>query len=278
MKKRILSITAITLALILAFYGILSVVTLHNNAFFSPNYEKIDIIPILKKSVFNEEDYKTLFYQTGLGKSAINEIKDDEDFINRVLSFQENFFKTNNVECVREAITTCMEYSVSETGAYIKAFEIFDVKPGYVIIMEASHSFGWRHGHAGLIIDENSVLEAPIIFEPATIYSLSSWEYYPNFMMLRLKDATDEQLKEIAKDAKEDLLGITYSPLAGVFNKEQGNVPKTVQCAYLVWYAFYKQGINIDKNGDSIVTVQNIKNSDMFEVVQIYGYDPSLFM
>ena len=171
-----------------------------------------------------------------------------------------------------------MEYSVSETGAYIKAFEIFDVKPGYVLIMEASHSFGWRHSHTGLVIDKNSVLEAPIIFEPATIYSLSSWEYYPNFIMLRLKDATDEQLKEIAKDAKEDLIGITYSPLAGVFNKKQGNAPKTVQCAYLVWYAFYKQGINIDKKGDSIVTVQNIKKSDMFEIVQIYGYDPSLFM
>lgn len=278
MKKRILSIIALSLVTILAVYGVLSVVTLHNNAFFSPKYEKSDLIPILEKSVFTEEDYKTIFYQTGLGKCAINEIKDDEDFINRVLSFQENFFKTNNVECVREAITTCMEYSVSETGSYIRAFEIFDVKPGYVLIMEASHSFGWRHGHAGLVIDENSVLEAPIIFEPATIYSLSSWEYFPNFIMLRLKDATDEQLKEIAKDAKDDLLGITYSPLAGVFNKEQGNAPKTVQCAYLVWYAFYKQGINIDKKGDSIVTVHNIKNSDMFEVVQIYGYDPSLFM
>lgn len=278
MKKRILSIIALSLALILAVYGIVSVVTLHNNAFFSPNYEKTDIIPILEKSVFTSEDYKTLFYQTGLGKCAIDEIKDDEDFINRVLSFQDNFFKINKVECVREAITTSMEYNVSETGAYIRGFEIFDVKPGYVLIMEASHSFGWRHGHAGIAIDEDSVLEAPIIFQPANIYSVSSWEYYPNFIMLRLKDATDEQLEIIAKEAKNDLLGVTYSPLAGVFNKRQNKTPNRVQCAYLVWCAFYNQGIDIDKNGDSIVTVQNIKKSDMFEVVQIFGYDPSLFI
>ncbi len=278
MKKRILSIIALSLALILAVYGIVSVVTLHNNAFFSPEYEKTDLIPILEKSVFTAEDYKTIFYQTGLGKCAVDEIKDDEDFIDRVLSFQENFFNKNEVVCVREAITTSMEYSVSETGAYIKAFEIFDVKPGYVLIMESSHSFLWRHGHAGIAVDKDKVLEAPIIFEPATIYSVSSWEYYPTFIMLRLKDATDEELKTIATEAYDDLMGITYSPLAGVFNKKQGNAPKTVQCAYLVWYAFYKQGINIDKKGDSIVTVKNIKNSDMFEVVQIYGYDPSLFM
>ncbi|MBE7092267.1 MAG: hypothetical protein E7365_03725 [Clostridiales bacterium] len=278
MKKRIFSIIALSVAFILAVYGILSVVTLHNNAFFSPDYPEIDLTKILLKDEFADEDYKTLFYQTGLGKYAIDSIKNDDDFVEIVKSFQSNFFKKHNVECVREAITTCMEYNTTENGAYTQGFEIFQAKPGYVLIMEASHSFGWRHGHTGLVVDKNSVLEAPIIFEPTSIYGISSWTYYPNFIMLRLKDATDEQLALIAKDAKDDLLGITYSPLAGVFNKKQGNAPKTVQCAYLVWYSFYKQGINIDKNGDSIVTVQNIKNSDMFEVVQIYGYNPSLFM
>lgn len=278
MKKRILSIIALSLAFILATYGIFCVITLHNNAFFSPDYEKQDLVPILEKADFSEEDYKTIFYQTGLGKCAIDRIRNDENFIPRVLKFQDNFFKEANVLCVREAITTSMEYSVSSSGAYTRAFEIFDVLPGYVLIMESSHSFGWRHGHAGLVLDEYSVLEAPIIFEPSGIYGVYSWEYYPTFIMLRLKNTTDEQLKEIAKEAKDDLLNLTYSPLAGIFNKEQGSVPKTVQCAYLVWYAFYKHGINIDKSKDSIVTVQDIINLDIFEVVQIYGYNPSLFI
>ncbi len=278
MKKRIFSLIALSLAFILAVCGIFCVITLHNNAFFSPVYEKTDLLPILEKSDFTEEDYKALFIQTGLGKWAIDQIKNDENFIPRILKFQDNFFKQHEIKCVREAFTTSMEYSVTESGAYTRAFEMFDVLPGYVLIMESSHSFAWRHGHAGLVIDKYSVLEAPIIFQPTSIYGISSWEYYPTFMMLRLKNTTDDQLKEIAKDAKDDLMGITYSPLAGVFNKEQGNVPRTVQCAYLVWYAFYKQGINIDKNGDSIVTVQDIKNSDMFEIVQIYGYDPMLFI
>ena len=278
MKKRILSVIALTLALILAVYGIVSVVTLHNNAFFSPDYEKVNLIPILEKAEFTKEDYKTLFYQTGLGEYAIDSIKGDADFIDRVLSFQENFFSNKEIKCVREAVTTSMEYAVTESGFYTKAFEIFDVLPGYVLIMESSHSFAWRHGHAGLVVGDNQVLEAPIIFQPSSIYTLSSWEYYPTFIMLRLKNTSNEDLAKIAKEAKKDLIGKNYSPLAGVFNKKQGKAPKNVQCAYLVWYAFYKQGINIDKGIDSIVTVQSIINLDMFEVVQIYGYDPALFM
>lgn len=275
--KRKLAIVSALIAVVLAFCGILSVVTLHNN-FFSPDYPIIDLEPILLKESFTEEDYKTLFYQTGLGKYAIDSIKDDDDFIQRVEEFQQGFFRKNEIVCKREAITTCMEYNVSENGFYTRGFTVFDAKPGYVLIMEGSHSFGWRHGHAGLVIDENSVLEAPIIFEPTSVYGIYTWTYYPNFIMLRLKNTTDSRLKEIAENAKRDLEGVMYSPLAGVFNKKQKGTPKSVQCAYLVWYAFYNQGIDIDKDGDNIVTVSDIKNSDMFEVVQIYGYDPSLFI
>lgn len=277
MKRKIAVVSAF-LAVVLAICGILSVVTFHNNAFFSPAYQMVDLTPILTKEALTDEDYKTLFYQTGLGRYAIDSIKDNEDFVETVQDFQQGFFKKNNIVCKQEAITTCMEYNVSEDGSYTKGFKIFEAKPGYVLIMEGSHSFGWRHGHAGLVIDKNSVLEAPIIFQPTSVYSISSWTYYPNFIMLRLKGATDSQLAEIAKNGKRDLNGVMYSPLAGVFNKKQKRTPNSVQCAYLVWCAFYNQGIDIDKNGDSIVTVNDIKNSDMFEVVQIYGYDPSLFM
>ncbi len=277
MRRKLALISAI-LAVILAFSGILSVVTLHNNAFFSPDYPLIDIKPILSKAEFTEEDYKTIFYQTGLGRYAIDSIKNDADFIERVEEFQQGFFQKNEIVCKREAITTCMEYNASENGYYTKSFTVFDMKPGYVLIMEGSHSFGWRHGHAGIALSSNTVLEAPIIFQPASIYGISTWTYYPNFIMLRLKGATDSQLEEIAKNANRDLNGIMYSPFAGVFNKKQGKTPNSVQCAYLVWCSFYNYGIDIDKNGDSIVTVSDIKNSDMFEVVQIYGYDPSLFM
>jgi uncharacterized protein YycO len=276
--KKILAIISASLAIIFAVMGVISVVTLHNNAYFSPDYEKIDLVPILNKEVFTDDDYKTLFYQTGLGKYAIDSIRNDYNFVARVKEFQDQFFKKNNTNCVREAITTNMEYNVTKSGYPTSGFKMFDVKPGYVLIMESSHSFGWRHGHAGIVLTKYTTVEAPIIGQPSMVYGIDTWTCYPSFIMLRLKDADDDKLKEIANGAKNNLVGIIYSPLAGVFNKKTGPRPETVQCAHLVWQAFYNFGIDIDSDGGNIVTVNDIKNSDKFEIVQIYGYDPSEFM
>lgn len=276
MKKKI-AVISLVLSVILVFYGILSVVNLHNNASFSPDYQRITLDEILDKEVFSEEDYKTLFYQTGLGKSAIDTLKDSPDFKEAVKEYQENFFNKPDYICSREAITTNMEYFVSEDGYLDSGFKIFTPKEGYVLLMESSHSFGWRHGHAGIVISNNRVLEAPIIGEPSEKYPLYTWSYYPSFVMLRLKNTSDAKLKEIAKDSEKYLDGIVYNPIAGVFKKEQGKKPKNVQCAYLVWYAFFNHGIDIDSDGGNIVTVNDIKNCDLFEVVQIYGYNPDIF-
>ena len=32
--------------------------------------------------------------------------------------------------------------------------------------------------------------------------------------------------------------------------------------------------IDIDSDGGNLVTVEDIKNSDLFEIVQMYGYNP----
>lgn len=275
MKKRLAYISLI-LSIVIAFCGILSVVTLHNNASFSPEYEMLDLKNILSKEAFSDNDYKTLFYQTGLGRYAIDSIRDSENFIETVERFQYNFFKKSDFICSRDVLTTSMEYNV-KNGYLSEGFELFSVKAGYVLLMESSHSLGWRHGHAGLAVSNDFVLEAPIIGEPSMEYPLSSWAYYPSFIMLRLKNTSDEELKSIARDAERYLNGIVYNPFAGVLNKTQGKKPKSVQCAYLVWYAFYNHNLDIDSDGGSIVTVDDIKNSDLFEIVQIYGYDPQIF-
>ena len=275
--KKVLAIFSLILSIVIAFCGILSVVTLHNNASFSPEYEMVDLKPILLKKTFSDDDYKTLFYQTGLGKCAIDTIKDSEDFLETVEKYQRNFFKKSSYICSRDALTTSMEYNVTDSGVLTEGFEIFPVKAGYVLLMESSHSLGWRHGHAGIAVGNDYVLEAPIIGEPSMEYHLSTWAYYPSFIMLRLKNTSDEELKKIAKDAERYLNGIVYNPFAGIFNKSQGKKPKTVQCAYLVWYAFYNHNIDIDSDGGNLVTVEDIKNSDLFEIVQIYGYNPADF-
>ena len=43
------------------------------------------------------------------------------------------------------------------------------------------------------------------------------------------------------------------------------------QCAHLVWLAYAAYGYDIDSNGGLIVTPKDIAESELFEVVQIYG-------
>ncbi len=111
--KRIFGIICACLSLILALCGILSVVTLHNNASFSPDYEMADLVPIIEKEVLSEEDYETLFYQTGLGKYAIDTLRETEAYKEDILRYQQNFFRKTDYVCETEAITTSMEYFVS---------------------------------------------------------------------------------------------------------------------------------------------------------------------
>ena len=91
MKKRIAYI-ALGLSLILAVCGTLSVVTIHNNAYFSPDYDKLDLDPILAKDALTDEDYSTLFVQTGLGRYAIDSLLDDPNRANVIKKYQEQIF------------------------------------------------------------------------------------------------------------------------------------------------------------------------------------------
>lgn len=279
-KKKFLRVLCLALAAVLALSGVFATLALHRDNVFSPEYPKVDLTAILEKAELDEADYKTLFYQTGLGKCAIDELKAAPSFEKTVLTFQENFFSSGkSTVCRREAITTCMEYSVDSSGEVVHPFTLAPHRAGDVVAMFSSHSFGWRHGHAGLVLSGEKTLEAPIIGLPSMRYSLASWREYPTFIMLRLKDATAKECESITADALARLEGVYYSPLAG-FEKTKyaSGTPTMVQCAYLVWNALYGGGYDVDSDGGRIVTVQDIVFSDKFEVVQIYGIDPDLFI
>ena len=254
--------------------GIAGSFLIERDIHFTPKYEKIDLLPLLEKEMLSDEDYKTLFYHTGLGSRANDELRLQEDFAAQIIAFQENFFGGASVQCHRAGITTWMEYAVDEDGRNTAGFPLAPYEEGYVLAMFSSHSFGWRHGHAGLITGANRVLEAPILGVPAGEYRLNTWREYPTFVMLRLKNASGEELEAIADAALKNLEGVDYSPLAGIIKKYSGRRPPTTQCAHLVWHAFYTAGYDIDSTGGNIVTVWDIVDSDLFEVVQIYGLDP----
>ena len=46
-----------------------------------PSYAREDITPILEKEAWTDEDYDTLYLQTGLGRSALASLTDDPERI-----------------------------------------------------------------------------------------------------------------------------------------------------------------------------------------------------
>jgi uncharacterized protein YycO len=72
------------------------------------------------------------------------------------------------------------------------------------------------------------------------------------------------------------LNNIPYDLVTGIFNskfKEPGEIDGT-QCAHLVWEAFKLYGYDLDSDGGGLVTPNDIANSPLLEVVQVYGVNP----
>lgn len=271
----------ITLLIFLMIFVVISIMEMiiEPMGYYHPDYKKTDLLAILNKNELSEEDYKELFYQTGLGKTAVDEILIDKNSgKNIILNFQKNFLRNNNVLCESIGIITSQESLVNEENKPIYGFDLAPFKNGYVLITKATHSLGWRHGHAAIVTDaENKeTLEAVILGSNTMFQNINKWRVYPSFMMLKLKDASLETLNEIAKFAKENLNDKPYGLTVGLTsnkNPDPINIIST-QCSHLVWYPFMQNGYNIDSDGTWLVTPKDIANSDLFEVVQIYGVDP----
>lgn len=154
--------------------------------------------------------------------------------------------------------------------------ELTQLQPGDILITLSTHSMGWRHGHAGLVIDEYTVLESVTLGTCSELCSTKHWEKYSNCVVLRIKGITPEEQKAVAQYAMENLVDIRYRLLAGVIgDKAPGADGKNfgVQCGYLVWYAWYQMGYDLDSDGGKLVTVHDLLHSDQLEVIQIFGMD-----
>jgi uncharacterized protein YycO len=244
------------------------------------SYDKIDLNPILSKKSLTESDYKTLFYQTGLGKVAVDELlKNKETGISDIKDFQYNFFAEKNILCEKIGIITNQESFVDNKGNYKYGFNLAPYKDGYVLLTKATHSLGWRHGHAGIVTnsEKGETLEAVILGQNSQYQNINKWQMYPSFIMLKLKNVSDEKLEEIASFSKQYMYDIPYGLFIGLLNQKNPDTKDIIgtQCSHLVWYPFMQNGYDVDSDGSWLVTPKDIANSDLFEVVQIFGVDPS---
>lgn len=244
-----------------------------------PSYARVDISPILEKTrdSWTDEDIDTLRLQTGiLARDAL--LKQTNE---KLLAFQEALYFQGEVRHDWVAFTTPHdELYYPGTDDPVTA-PMVDLEAGDILVTSTCHSFGWRNGHAALILDRGRILQSFSLGYPSDIRGVNTlsgakwFQQAANFMVLRLKNADAETRKAIADAAEEQLNDIPYSLGVGlVMAKDQGTMPKATNCSHLVWQAYKNAGYDIDFDGGAIATTRDIANSPYLEVVQIYGFDP----
>lgn len=281
-----------------------------SRAHYTPEYAKQDVATILKKENLTESDYNILLLQTGMTKVGVDELRDvgRED---ELLYLQERFFEEVEVECLRSSIIVqserltesgCKEGKTVEgvtdnvqmpdvesdagadeqvmvrvsAGVARESLENFlpALQTGDILVSFSGHVFGWRYGHAAIVVDAERGLtvEAINLGSDSKMRSVEHWREYPTFALLRVVRATPKQRQEAAAYAESNLVGLPYSLFS--FDREAGAFLSGTHCAHLVWHAYAQVGYDLDGDGGLIVTPRDIYESDMVEVIQLYGVDP----
>ncbi|MBQ8320538.1 MAG: hypothetical protein IJX81_06625 [Clostridia bacterium] len=233
----------------------------------APDYEKTDISALLFKNERTEEDYRTLYEQTGLTRLGIDGLLKSGNF-GRILNIQTAFFKQKEILSKNIAPFTFYE-------RFDEVMPTAELENGDIILTASVYVSFFRYGHSALVTDasQGELLES---FSPGTTSSISSKDVllsYCTFLIVRPK-ATKEVRTQVAAYAAKELVGIPYKLTAGIFEKkydERGL--KTTQCTHIVWYAYQKFGIDLDGNGGKIVKPQDVFLSEQVELVQAYGFD-----
>lgn len=256
--------------ILLAIYGIISAYVsslfyIEGLAYNPPAAERCDLAEIVEKSTLAEEDYAVIYAQTGLGKSAVQSLES----LDMLYDYQESYFGEIEYLCKANSPISCEERV--QNGKILLA----PLEEGDILVTNASHVLSWRNGHAAIVTDaaEGKTLEAVVIGKNSKPQNVSKWEKYPNFTVLRLKCASREERAEIAKTAAEYLNDVPYNVFIGLYPMKYSSVSAVsgTQCAHLVWLAYAAYGYDIDSDGGLIVTPRDIAESDLFEVVQVYG-------
>lgn len=275
----------LAICMIPALYLTIANAIIEPQAHISPDYPRTDILPILAKSRLSDADYRTLFFQTGLGRPGIDELRaQNPDSAQYIQRFQDYFFKDVRYICENNSPVSKEESLVDDHGNLIYGTEFAALHSGDILVTKSSHTLGWRNGHTALVIDpvRGLTLESVVLGTNSSIQDIRKWTNYPNFMLLRAKGFTDYGLEVIARSAVERLNDIPYDLMTGIFKpKDAFGSSKTIQakiagthCSHLVWQAFKNFGADFDSNGGILVTPRDIANSTRLEIVQVYGVDP----
>lgn len=278
-RKRLLSVGILAIIFIAALLLAITTAILEEKAHIYPDYPMSDIRAVLLKTQLTDDDYRTLYLQTGLGKAAIEDIRDQyPNAVEYILSFQQNFFRKIDFICKKTSLISMEESLVDESGNTVNGTQLAPLHDGDILITTASHIYGWRNGHSAIVVDaaKGKTLESVLLGTNSSVQNINKWIIYPNFMLLRLKNAPPELTESISQSAVNLLFDIPYNLMVGILNPKSQKEEKIIgtYCSHLVWQAYSFYGIDLDSDGGMIVTPKDIANCPKLEVIQVYGVDP----
>ena len=252
--------------LLLLFYGAQRFWA-HRTGYFVPDYPQITLT--------ENTDYETIFLQTGLGPSTAKKLLEAGEF-QTILDAQDTFFHPPKAAC-----TPLLGWFTREDRLKTPGTPLLNLQPGDILLTLSTHTAGWRHGHAGLVIDENTVLESIVLGSNSALINAAHWTFYSNYAVLRPKKITPEIQQLVTEYSMEHLLNVPYRLSAGLlFSKapDPDSYLFGTHCSYLVWYAWNQFGYDLDSDGGRLVTAYDLLLSDLLEIVQLYGMDPKVFL
>ena len=279
-KNPIIKIISIILAVVILVnvvgigFNALTELSAYKNAVVVDAEEWKALIHKMKQgSLLDEDEYYTVFTQTGLGKTVVENLILSGN-IATIEYYHDYYTMEKDYECVRETFLAHHEYITDSSGKRITNPDFVDLQNGDILITLSIHSYGWRHGHCAIVTDASNgqLAQAVMIGEPSDFGNIIEWKNYPLVAVLRAKNLDANQRNNVANFVKNGMIGIEYSLLAGVFDGRDIDKPlKSTQCAHFVWYAYMQFGIDIDSNGGIKTTPKDILKSEELEIIQVYG-------
>ncbi len=288
MRKKTIRRLKRTTAVFLAFFILLGAIdcffliacaAVDRDARTLPSYALEDITEILAKNKadWTEEEFSTVARQTGiLARDRLAAIPNQT-----LAQFQRALYFRGETRHDLVAFTTPHDVLYDPATGEPYTAPIVPLEAGDIVLTSTCHTFGWRNGHATLVLTRDRLLQSVSLgmnSEIDSIYASNAIPWFQsasNFMVLRLKDADAATRTAIADAAMEQLADIPYSLIVGIFTKkDQGTRPEGTNCSHLVWQAYKNAGYDLDSDGGPVCTTRDIANSPLLEVVQIYGFDP----
>lgn len=255
-------------AYLVAFLTILLIWSAHTEYYACslPAVKPCSLSGLLTQESWSQADYQTLAEQTGLFPAALDILR-ERDALNTIPEIQQAYLTPAAVQCTVGLPATRSEHTVSIAG-YPAALE-----DGDILITPCTHIFGFRSGHAALVVNAQSgtTLEAVAIGQTSSLQNVQHWSDYASFAVYRLRGASRETRTAIAQTACRRLVGIPYSLMVGWYpEKRMPCEVLSTQCSHLVWEAYAAFGYDLDANGGNIVTPADLANSPLLELKQVY--------